>query len=352
MSSQFGAGRATLNDVAARAGVSRTTASFVLAGKAQEHRIAEATRARVIEAAIALDYSPNLLVHSMQAGRTHILTFFSAFRHRFPGDLYMDRLSTAVEHAAGRRGYNVLVYCDFEVTPDVTYAFLNGGHADGLLFFAPLPTDPLLPYLRSSRLPTVLVNAQDPEGVLPSVRDDAESGMRQVADALAERGHRRIALLVQHGWDQRDSTPRAALLADRMAQAGAETTVVDVPDGRPKEVVAALSTLMSAPHPPTAVFCWHDRLAYTLLEACEDLGIAVPERLSVVGYDGLRWPAGTRHTAASVVVDLDALADAAVDLLLGYIQGRVAGAAATLLPVRFDPGTSLAPALGSGPQAR
>lgn len=336
--------RATLADVASRAGVSRTTASLVLSGKHRQHRISEETCARVIEAAGTLDYSPNLLVRSMQRGRTNIITFLSAFRHRFRDDLYMDRLSTAVEQAAGKRGCNVLVYCDFAVTPEATYRFLNGGHADGLLFFAPLPSDPLLPYLRTSRLPTVLVNAQDPEGILPSVRDDARAGMRLVADALLEHGHRRVAALVQHGWDQRDSAPRAVMLTELMGQVGGEVIEVNIPGGHLAEVAPALSELMASPHPPTALFCWHDRLAYTTIEACETLGIDVPGRVSVVGYDGLRWPAATRHVAASVVVDLQALADAAVNLLDRYIQGRAEGVLAQLLPVTFEPGTTLADA--------
>ncbi len=337
------AGRATLSDVATKAGVSRTTASLVLSGKSDQHRIADDTQHRVKQAAAALDYSPNLLVRSMQQGRTNIITFLSAFRHRFRDDIYMDRLSTAVEQAAGKRGCNVLVYCDFGVSTEATYRFLNGGHADGLLFFAPLPNDPLLPLLRTSRLPTVLINAQDAEGILPSVRDDAPSGMREVADALLDLGHRRVAAFVQRGPDQRDSGPRAAMLTGRMGEAGASVVEANVPTGSVSDARAAVEAVLSAPQPPTAIFCWHDRLAYTVLEACEDLGIAVPDRLSVVGYDGLRWPAGTRHITASVAVDMDALADAAVNLLDRYIQGRVEGVLSQLLPVTFERGTTLAP---------
>ncbi|MCS6949678.1 MAG: LacI family DNA-binding transcriptional regulator [Armatimonadota bacterium] len=332
--------RSTLDEVARRAGVSRTTASLVLSGKATTHRISEETYRRVQEAAQALDYSPNLLVRSLQRGRTHVLSFFNAFRLRAVNDLYMDRLSTAVERAAGKLGYDVLVHCDFSRPPEETYRFLNGGRADGLLLFAPLPDDPLLPLLRRSRLPVVLLNARDCEGTLPSVRDDVESGMRQVAETLVALGHRRIAAVIEEGSDFRDAVPRVRLLQRYLRELGG-----DLPEhcihSYWSERRQVLDHLLSEPHPPTAVFCWRDWLAYRLLEDCDRLGVEVPSQLSVLGYDGLHWPATTRHVAASVHVDLNALAEAAVYLLHQYIVGEREDTADIAIPVQLHFGTTL-----------
>jgi LacI family transcriptional regulator len=332
--------RATLDEVAKRAGVSRTTASLVLSGKAATHRISEETLRRVKEAAQELDYSPNLLVRSMQRGRTHILSFFNAFRLRTENDLYMDRLSTAIERAAGKLGYDVLVHCDFSRPPEETYRFLNGGRADGLLLFAPLPDDPLLPLLRRSRLPVVLINARDSEGGLPSVRDDVHSGMRQVAEALVALGHRHIAAMIEEGSDFRDAIPRARLLQQYLRTLGS-----DLPDQHVfsywSEGQRVLERLLHEPQSPTAIFCWRDWLAYRLLEDCDRFGIEVPARLSVIGYDGLHWPATTRHIAASVYVDLDALAESAVRLLHQYITGEREDYADVTIPVQLRYGTTL-----------
>ncbi len=333
-------GRATLDEVARRAGVSRTTASLVLSGKATTHRISEETHRRVKEAAQELDYSPNLLVRSIQRGRTHVLSFFNAFRLRTVNDLYMDSLSTAIERAAGKLGYDVLVHCDFSRPPEETYRFLNGGRADGLLLFAPLPDDPLLPLLRRSRLPVVLINARDSEGVLPSVRDDVHSGMRQVAEALVALGHRHVAAIVEEGSDFRDAMPRARLLQQYLRVLGAELhdhRILSYWSAGP----ALLVNLLADPQPPTAIFCWRDWLAYRLLEDCDSLGVPVPEQISVVGYDGLHWPATTRHIAGSVHVDLDALAEAAVTLLHRYITGDEEAYADVTIPVQLHHGTTL-----------
>ncbi len=102
--------RTTLYEVASRAGVSPSTVSLVLAGKADQRRIPQATRERVWSAAEELNYAPNLLVRSLRRGRTHVISFYSTFRNRRRGDLYMDRLASAVETAGGELGYDVLVH--------------------------------------------------------------------------------------------------------------------------------------------------------------------------------------------------------------------------------------------------
>lgn len=338
--------RTTLNDVATRAGVSVTTASLVLAEKGLERRISGRVQDRVRKAAADLDYAPNLLVRSMQRGRTHVLSFLNGFRQRSTNDLYMDRLSTALERAAGAKGYDLLIHCDFQRSVEDTYRLLNGGRADALLFFAPAAQDPLLNRLRASRLPTVLVNSEDDRGVLSSVKDDQEAGIRQAAAALLAAGHARIAALVEPEGGNPDAIQRLDALRARLRQSGVElpsAATIPVRNDSRDDHEAALRTLLSLPEPPTALFCWRDHSGYCVLDACDHMGISVPDELSLVGYDGLRWPTGSRHVLASVHVDMAALAEAAVDLAVLLIDGVESGPVRLRTPVSFDPGTTLGP---------
>jgi len=334
--------RTTLNQVARKAGVSVTTVSMVLAGKAAENRISEPTLHRVLDAATELDYSPNLLVRSLRHGRTNILSFLNAFRNRQTDDLYMDRLSTAVERSVGKHGLNLLVFCDFGISTDDTYRFLNGGHSDGLLFFAPRADDALLPLMRASRQPVVLINARDEHGVLPSVRDDVLSGMRQVASEWVRLGHRSIGAITESWQSPGDASTRIGLLGQHLAEHGAriaEGGVVEYAD----DTDGLLADILARPDAPTALFCWRDFVAYRMLEACDRLGVKVPGQLSVVGYDGLHWPAVTHHIAASVHVDLVGLADAAVHLLDRLILGYEGEVIEETISVTLTPGTTLGP---------
>ena len=336
--------RTTLHQVAAQAGVSVSTVSLVLAGKAGHRRISEDTRIKVKKVAEDLNYAPNLLTRSLRRGRTHVLSFYSTFRHREEADVYMDTLSSAVEMAGGESGYDILVHCNFNRSPKEIYQFLNGGLADGLILFAPQPTDPLLALLHKSSLPVVILNGRDPAGIFPSVSDDVALGMGLVAEALVQNGHHRVAFLTATADDARDADIRLHLLRRALLSQG--VAVPDhwiIPSG--EEATDALSTLMSESNPPTAIFCWHDRLAYGVLATCEALGIDVPNQLSIIGYDGLRWPSSTRHMAATVCVHQPTLARMAVKLLDEYINGYEGPLREEVLPVTFSPGTSFGPNL-------
>ncbi len=324
--------RTTLTEVARVAGVSPATASMVLSGKGEDVRIAAATADRVRAAAFDLDYSPNLLVHSLQQGSSKVLAFFSAFRNLDDEDLYMDRLARGLEQAAGRCGHDLLVHCAFDRTAEETYRSINGGRADGLLLFAPNPDDPVMAMMRRSRLPCVLLNARDPEGALASVKDDVREGMRLVGEALQAYGHRRVVCV--HGG--RRDTPDALERMAELARFVPEPASVEYRAG----FEATLAELYARPKPPTAIFCATDRIAYWVLPMLERMGLRVPEDVSVVGYDGLRWPGETAHVAASVTVDLKRLAAVAVELLISLPEG---GAEITV-PVGFQTGTTLGPA--------
>jgi DNA-binding LacI/PurR family transcriptional regulator len=333
-------GRATLQEVADLACVSASTVSLVLAGKAEHRRISEDTHARVRQAAEALNYAPNLLTRSLRQGRTNIFSFFSTFRNREEHDMYMDKMVSAVESAGGHAGYDVLVHCNFKRTPREIYQFLNGGIAEGLLLFAPSPEDPLLPLLRNSSLPVVIINGRDPHRHYPSVAEDTAQGMRLISEELIALGHHKIAMMVAEGTPSRDALRRMNMLRNFYREHGFTLSDEDIYP-TPEDPTEVLRHLMSLPEPPTALFCWHDRMAYQVLAGCEQLGISVPQQLSVVGYDGIQWPSETSHVAASIKVDLNSLARRAVSILDQYITGQPEVLIEETQTVSFLRGTSL-----------
>lgn len=334
-------GRATLQEVAERAGVSPTTASLVLNGKAASRRISLAARERVSSAARALNYAPNLLVRSLRQGRTHILSFYNAVRERQANDLYVERLGSAIEVAGGECGYDILVHCNYERSPKETYEFLNGGLADGVLLFCARSDDPLLPLLRNSSLPVVLIGSRDPERMFPSVADNAAAGMKMAADAILAAGHRRIAVFTSSLDRLFDPSLRTDLLCSNLAAAGVTIRPEFIKDEM-AGISKGLEDLLTDPNPPTALFCWHDYLAYELLKVCEAKGIRVPADLSVIGYDGLIWPDRSPHVVTSIHVDLADLGRKAVELLADSIHSG--GNCREDEPsLTFLPGTTLGP---------
>jgi len=335
--------RATLSDIAALTGVSPTTVSLVLSGNGEKLRIAPETLERVKKAANELSYTPNLVYRSIRKGRTQIISFYSAFRHRDVSDSYMEKFATAVEYAAGQAGYDILAHCNYQRKPKQIFEFLNGGWADGLLLFAPLPSDPLLPLLRSSNLPTVLINARDEAKQISSVKDDVDAGMKLLAESLVQKGHSRIAVAIEEGETVRDAPERFGLLKKHLAPHGIEIPPEFVLPFDPR-LPEALLRLMEKPNGPTAIFAWRDFIAYFILENLEAKGICFPDDLSVIGYDGVHWPSKSSHIAASVKVDLYDLAAKSIELLDSVIAGKHENLLELTLPVSFEHGTTFGPA--------
>jgi len=338
--------RARLQDIAESAGVSISCVSLVLGNKARERRISEEVVKRVRKAATDLDYSPNIVAQNLQHGRSHTISFFNGFRQANPGDIYMDKLSGGIQVACGKLGYDLLVTCDFSRSAEDTYRYLNGGRCDGLVLFAAGEHEPLLPYLQASKLPTVLLNGIDPTERMASVSEDDASGMSQIADLLVSLGHRRIAAFSHTGYANLDSVRRVRLLREYLSAYSIhipERWILDSNDPEDMHPERDLDTILAEPEPPTAIFCWHDLLGYRVLEHCARRGIDVPGQISVIGYDGIRWPSASPHELASIRVDVAAIAQEAVNVLNERINDPESEFVHRLVPVSLSMGTTLAP---------
>jgi DNA-binding LacI/PurR family transcriptional regulator len=167
--------------------------------------------------------------------------------------------------------------------------------------------------------------------------------MERVAKVLTELGHKRI-----FAWPgasgRTDSTHRINALRASLNSRG-----IELPSNEelraitesPRPMAETIRLLMSQNRPPTAIFCWHDRLGYEVLEACNEAGIRVPEQLSLVGYDGIHWPSISPHRLASVTLSTDETATTAVRLLDDLIHQHRQPPLAETIAVGFSPGTTL-----------
>jgi DNA-binding LacI/PurR family transcriptional regulator len=340
MSNAKNRNRSSLQDVARHAGVSPSTVSSVLAGNQEHRRISEETCQRVHEAARALLYSPNLLHRSIRRGRTHIISVFNAFRRRDRDDLYLDRLTGAIEEAGGELGYNILVHTNYKLSLEETCKSLTGGFSDGLVLFGSTSDDPLIAMLKESTLPTVLIAPRQADDAFVNVLDDDAMGMRLVAEALVSNGHRQIAATSYRTNSSADPTGRIGRLKQELARLNVHLADESV---LPFDNAEATAKRVLALRPrPTALFVWHDGNAYTLLQAFESLGLTIPDDLSIVGYDGIHWPSKSANVIASVAVPVHEMARIGVCLLDRLIAGD-GQPGNQIIPVTFNPGSTLGP---------
>jgi LacI family transcriptional regulator len=278
--------RPTLADVAARAGVARSTASYVI-NRVEHARVAEGTRARVLAAVEELGYRPNAAARGLRTQRTLMLGFVSDDIAAGP---FAGETIRGAQDAAWEAEHLLLIANtggDAEVQHTVIDAMVDR-QVDGLLVAAVAAGRVDVEPLRGLSVPCVLVNCFSDEDVFPAVIPDDERGGREAAEILLEAGHRRIAFINGasgvHAAEARLRGFRAAL-----ERHGVEFDPELAPYGNwwPDSGYEHAHRLLELEQPPTAIFCGNDRMAIGVYEALKERGLRIPEDVTVLGYDDM-----------------------------------------------------------------
>lgn len=248
------------------------------------------TRARVRTAIDKLGYLPSPAARALSRRRTDSVGVVVPF---FTHPSAVERLRGVVARLADSCFHLVLFDVERPGERDEPYADVLGRYrTDGLLSITLTPGAADARRLAAAELPVVIVDGRSP-GV-PCVYADDRIGGAQAAAHLLERGHRRIAYVgdepnPRFGFvsaHERRSGFEAALAGAGLAMAPEHVKVSESPYGR-ADARRQAHELLAQPHPPTAVFGYSDTQALGVLDAARDLGVAVPEQLSVIGFDDL-----------------------------------------------------------------
>jgi DNA-binding LacI/PurR family transcriptional regulator len=308
--------RPTINDVARRAGVSKSLVSLVMR---DSDTVSSARRGAVLAAARELGYRPNAIARSLVEARTRTVgVIVSDLRNPW----YVDVLD-GFRQAAAAGGFRVLIgggqLADRQVDRTVVEAFLDL-RVEGLCVIGVLPYDKALAEAISS-VPAVVTSSHSYE--LPhvdSVVNDDENGTLQATEHLIGLGHQRIA----HIGGGPDGVAQARLRGYQRAMREhglgqricVEECDYDEPSGH-----AAASRLLGARRQPTAIVAVNDLAAVGALSAADDAGLPLPAGLSVVGYDNTSL-AAVGHLSLSSV---DPRSTAIGELAGQRIMARIAG---------------------------
>ena len=269
---------ATLNSVAAAAGVSTSTASRALSGHPS---VLPSTRARVEAAASALSYQPNRTASALRTRRTGLL------------GLVVNNLRTATFHTiaetlqdwAAQHDYQVLV-CTTNGDPGREAAFLataQAHHFDGMVVAGSGANADLLNDLVRDGRAVVPMNREVPGSLAPSVMADYEQAARLATEHLLGLGHTRIAAI---GGPPDVTSGRLHHTGFRTAMSTAGLPVLDELVHRgpftPAFGQAAAMRLLALPEPPTALLISNHEASFGALPALGSGGRRVPDQLSVI----------------------------------------------------------------------
>jgi DNA-binding LacI/PurR family transcriptional regulator len=306
--------RPTLRAVAQAAGVSTSTASLAFSGNGP---VAPGTVARVRAAAVRLGYAgPDPLASSLRHGRSGIVgvlvegRLLHAFRDPFAVSV-LDGLSQVLDEIPA----GMLLIAQPAGAPERAITQLSATALDAVVFSLCGPdSNPAVDHLAARGIP-MLGDGSPADPRIAHLVLDNRGATALLARHLADLGHDRVAHLMmppRHDSPTGPATPddvaaagfadtreRALGFLDVFADAGAgrlaQTSIPDVEQGA---IAARLLLDHPAAQRPTAVVAQSDLLAMGVIRAAEDLGLRVPEDLSVTGFDGveLPWFAGTLTT--------------------------------------------------------
>ena len=324
----------TMREVAARAGVSKATVSYVLNGREVAMRIPDETRERILSAVRELGYYPNALARSLSNKGTHTIAIVMQYSTLFSGwSGFTNELMHGVTDAAVAEGYNVMLqtreserhWQGGEMDPvEAEVSTLTDGRVDGALLLRDVD-DPLSAALRLREFPAVLMftSSCDPDQWYIDC-DNLQGGVC-ATEHLLSLGHRRILHLCgsPHSGPARE---RARGYRTAMEQAGLSV--------RPDWILEAVSPtadlvpaiqLFRLPvgRRPTAIFAWSDDVAIKMMGMLRGEGLRVPQDVAIIGFDSTALCDHTDPPLTSMRQPVYTMAAQALTMLTQRLRGQI-----------------------------
>lgn len=326
--------RVSINDVAARAGVSVATVSKVVNGR---YGVAESTSKRVMEIVSELGYESSLVARSLRSRRTNVLGILVAEFEPFSAEI-LKGVSTAVAST----DYELLAYAGHG-SGQVGWERRSLSRLSGTLIDGAILVTPTVVEVRDD-VPVVVIDPHRGDSAIPTIDSDNAGGAVTATRHLIELGHRRIAFLGGRS-DLVSARQREEGFRSAMAQAGLGVDPDLVREGgfRRHDAEQPARDLLDRDDPPTAVFAASDLMAVSVIEAAAALGLRVPEDLSVVGFDDVPEAAQIRPPLTTVAQPMQQMGASAIGLLVELLAGREVPTTHIRLPTTFVHRHSTAP---------
>jgi len=315
-----------INDVARLAGVSPSTVSRALSKKVF---VKKETRQRVLQAALELNYHPSMTAKSLREGKSYAIALLVP---EISG-LFYPELTSAIEQRVSKSGY-LLFLCSshnsFENEKRTIELLANRG-IDGICCVSVEDEfEHLVQFQKTTGIPVVMMNRSDRD-CLSYVTVDNVDGGHQATKYLLDRGHRRIAGLfgdfsIRRYWE-RSQGYRMAL----------EEKGVQLPDfyrltniTSSEEAYCHAKKILRSENPPTAFFASADILAVGIYHAASEVGLRIPEDISVVGFDNISLTEHMTPSLTSYCMPVEEIAEESISMLLHQIEFGVAPASILL----------------------
>ncbi|NOD64713.1 MULTISPECIES: LacI family DNA-binding transcriptional regulator [unclassified Ruegeria] len=310
----MGTQKVTSLDVARRAGVSQSAVSRVFTPGASA---SEKTIAKVRKAADELGYRPNVLARAVVSGKSRIIGLVVSYLDNQFYPEALEKLTNLLQE----RGYHVMIFMAPQATVNVdkVVSEILDFQVDGIIAASVTLSSELSDRCRAAGVPMVLFNRAQDDPAMSAVTSDNIAGGRKVAEFLLAAGHKKIGYIA--GWEgtstQRD---REAGFVRALRDAGVELHAREIGNFVTEQAQAA-TRRMFASDPPDALFVANDHMAIAVMDTLRfELGVKVPDDVSVVGYDDVSVAAWPTYDLTTVRQPANRMVSETVEILLSKID--------------------------------
>lgn len=325
-----------IRDVAKLAGVSVTTVSHVL-NNTPQMRIAEATKARVRDAAQTLGYVPNRIAKGLRTKKSGLVGLLSEEIATTP---HAGRIILGAQNAARVHGLNLLIINTDRNRNDLhrdDLQVLIDNRVEGILYATMFHREVILPPNLHGRK-TILIDARESSGTVPSVVPNETQGAITAVTYLIDAGHRRIGFL--NNSDNVPATHERLIgyknaLSNHDIEFDKELILQSPSEANPAFEIA--KKLLARADRPTAIFCYNDRMAMGAYRAAAELRINIPEELSIIGFDNQELIADNLFPGlTTIALPHYEMGVWAVENFFQKFDGEKTGKQQKIYPVRLD----------------
>ena len=320
------ASRVTIADIARRARVAKSSASYALNGRPG---VGAATRQRVVDVAQAMGWRPNFAARALSVARANAVGLVLAQPAEMLGfNTFYLRFIAGLEGELSHHDLALLlrVVPNLEAEISVYQQWAAEQRVDGVIVVDLRVRDPRIPATERLHLPAVIVGRPE-GGVTPAVWPDDEAAMMSAVGYLVLLGHRRLARVGQNPEFVYTRIRRAAFLrAVRKAGLAAEDCVDSKAHGE-----EATRALLRSVRPPTAIIYEDEGTAVSALAVAREMGVSIPHDLSIIGWDDSLLCQLVNPALTALHRDIFAYGEACARHLVSLIQGdQVGGAQGTV----------------------
>lgn len=310
--------RITIQDVAERAGVSIKTVSRVIN---REPSVRDSTRLRVESAIKSLDYRPDPSARRLAGHRS----FLVGLLYDNPSPSYVTNNQVGVISECRTAGYDLLIHpCSYtnEALDEEIQGFIRNTRVDGVVLTPPLSDiTQLLETLNQLGVAYVCVARRDAEPEVDRVITDDEDLARQMTQHLIDLGHRRIAFIKGH------PDHRAVGLREQGYRRAMDNADLQIDETLVVQGYNSFATgydcgreLLEMDDRPTAIFAANDDMASGVMKAAFERHLAIPDELSVAGFDDIPLAGQMTPALTTVRQPVRKMARMATEILLARIS--------------------------------